>query len=99
MQEYVNLWESWKFYFILKNSETIELGHSKQKENKIREYIYHILEKINDKFDFMPDLNLDEDIPAETFPYEIKINTSTDDSVFLTMIKNIGIKSVLNDEI
>jgi hypothetical protein len=47
----------------------------------------------------MPDLNIDDDIPAETFPYEIKINTSTDDSVFLQMIKNIGIKSVLNDEI
>jgi hypothetical protein len=46
MQEYVNLWESWKFYFILKNTETLELGHSKQKENKIREYIYHILEKV-----------------------------------------------------
>jgi hypothetical protein len=48
MQEYVNLWESWKFFFILKkeNTETLELGHSKQKESKIREYIYHILEKV-----------------------------------------------------
>lgn len=49
MQELVNMWESWKFFFILKkeNNEVLqELGNTKQKENKIREYVYFILEKV-----------------------------------------------------
>jgi hypothetical protein len=50
MQELVNLWESWKFFFILKNDNTEnqmnELNNSKQKENKIREFIFCVLEKV-----------------------------------------------------
>lgn len=99
MQELVNLWESWKFFFILKkdNSEALhELNSAKQKENKIREYIYYVLEKVNDKFDFMPDFNIveKEELPIETFPFEIKINSGMNDSVFMSMIKNIGMKNV-----
>ena len=79
MQELVNLWESWKFIFVIKkspDSQLSELNNSKQKENKIREYIYYILEKVNDKFDFMPDFNIDdhEKLPNETFPYEVTYN-------------------------
>jgi hypothetical protein len=76
-QELVNLWESWKFYFILKKENTelqlIEANNTKQKENKIRDFLYYVLEKINDKFDFMPDFNIEEkdELPAETFPYEV----------------------------
>ena len=51
MQELVNLWESWKFFFILKSEGTEnqmnELNNSKQKENKIREFIFCVLEKVN----------------------------------------------------
>lgn len=49
----------------------------------------------------MPDFNIDEkeSLPSETFPYDIQINTNANDSVFLSMIKNMGIKNVLNDEI
>lgn len=50
MEELVNMWESWKLFFIVKkdNSETLhELNNSKQKENKIREYLYFILEKVH----------------------------------------------------
>ena len=58
----------------------------------------------------MPDFSIDdhEKLPNETFPYEvtnnifkinqIKINTISD-SIFLSMIKNMSIKNVLNDEI
>jgi hypothetical protein len=50
MQELVNLWESWKFFFILQKESSEgqlhELSNSKQKENKIREYIFIILEKV-----------------------------------------------------
>jgi hypothetical protein len=77
MQELVNMWESWKFIFVLKkdsDTQLNELNNSKQKENKIREYIYCILDKLNDKFDFMPDFNIDEGdkLPNETFPFEVK---------------------------
>ena len=50
MQELVNLWESWKFFFILKNENTEnqmnELNNTKQKENKIREFLFCVLDKV-----------------------------------------------------
>jgi hypothetical protein len=50
MQELVNLWESWKFFFVLKKEsneiQLPELNNAKQKENKIREYIFFVLEKV-----------------------------------------------------
>ena len=48
----------------------------------------------------MPDFNIDNqsELPNETFPYEIKVNTVSD-SIFLSMIKNMSIKNVLNDEL
>ncbi len=79
MQDLVNMWESWKFIFVLKkesDGQLPELNSSKQKENKIREYIFHILEKMNDKYDFMPDFDLEETdkLPPETFPFEVFFN-------------------------
>jgi hypothetical protein len=76
MQELVNMWESWKFIIVIKKDNDNpfnEIHNSKQKENKIREYIYFILDKLNDKFDFMPDFNIDEHekLPNETFPFEV----------------------------
>lgn len=53
MQELVNMWESWKFFFILKKEnneiQLPELNNAKQKENKIREYIFYVLEKVKHK--------------------------------------------------
>lgn len=48
----------------------------------------------------MPDFNVEDrsELNKETFPYEIKIN-NVNDSIFLNMIKNMGIKNVLNDEL
>jgi len=50
MEELVNLWETWKFFFILKNenseNQMNELNNTKQKENKIREFIFCVLEKV-----------------------------------------------------
>lgn len=77
MQELVNLWESWKFIFVLKkdsDAQLPELNSSKQKENKIREFIFLVLEKMNDKYDFMPDFDIEEQnkLPSETFPFEVE---------------------------
>jgi hypothetical protein len=33
------------------------------------------------------------------FYIKIKVSNNTDDSVFMAMIKNIGIKNVLNDDV
>lgn len=49
----------------------------------------------------MPDFNIEDKdlLPAQTFPFEIKINTSMNDSVFYSMIKDISIKNVLNEDL
>ena len=59
-------------FAIKKNTDVINT----QKENKIREYLSYILEKLNDKFDFMPDFDVDSQLPEETFPFEININAN-----------------------
>lgn len=96
MQELENMWESWKFLFVLKKGSDVITN---QKENKIREYLCYILEKLNDKFDFMPDFNIDTKLPAETFPYEIIINTNLSDNDLLSLIKEMSIKNALKDDI
>jgi len=51
-QKLTNLWESWKFQFLLakKNSESNfmknESENQKQKEHKIRKFIFEIIEKV-----------------------------------------------------
>lgn len=78
--DYKNLWESWKMFFILKKEELIiENTKGKNLNNKdeyIREFLITILYKINDKFDFMPDIDLDKvnELKNETFPYDVKCN-------------------------
>jgi hypothetical protein len=49
MRNLTNLWESWKFFFILKkDSEDFDFKQQQDpKENKVREYIYHIIEKVS----------------------------------------------------
>lgn len=96
MQELTNLWEKWEFLFaIKKNTDVINT----QKENKIREYLSYILEKLNDKFDFMPDFDVDSQLPEETFPFEININANISDDDFLSLIKDMSIKSALKEDV
>jgi len=48
MQELSNHWESWKFFFILKkeeNDDQLNLNQ-KLKESKVRDYLFHILDKV-----------------------------------------------------
>lgn len=52
-------------------------GEKKIKENKeekLRDYILKLIELLNDKIDYMPDLNYEsENLQEETFPYEVSI--------------------------
>lgn len=85
IQELENLWESWRFLFTLKQtSEVLTL----QKENKIRDFLSFILDKLNDKYDFMPDFDTeDTKLPEETFPYEIIINSNLSEKDLITYPK------------
>ena len=65
-EELDKLWESWTFVFLLKNKSENENDNNNNneeedeensKENLIRKYLFIILQKLNDKIDFMPNLN------------------------------------------
>ena len=54
-QKLTNLWESWKFHFLLnvKHDSNIiknESENQKLKENKIRKYLFEIIEKVSFRF-------------------------------------------------
>ena len=72
-------WEIWNFILVLSKKEEGANNENKineeDNENKIREYIFKIIEKLNDKEDYMPDIDLENDwLNEETFPYDFKIN-------------------------
>jgi hypothetical protein len=92
-EENSNIWESWKFLFCVKNND-----NNDNKENKIRQYLSFILQKLNDKIDFMPNFPIDSKLPEETFPYEIIVNTEMKESDFIAMIKEMNIKNALKDD-
>lgn len=99
--ELVGLWESWKFLFEVKKEEDInEQKNDSEKENTIRKYIFDIIGKLNDKFDFMPDFNVEDvsKLPKETFPYEIIIKSDLTDSDFINLLKNLSSKVVNKDD-
>jgi hypothetical protein len=62
-----------------------------QKESKIRECLSFILDKLNDKYDFMPDFDPeDTSLPEETFQYEIIINSNLSEKDFMTHPKEFN---------
>ncbi len=72
-------WEIWNFILVLSKKEEGANNENKinedDNENKIREYIFKIIEKLNDKEDYMPNIDLDNEwLNEETFPYDFKIN-------------------------
>ena len=85
IQELENLWESWRFLFVLNQHSEMLIP---QKESKIREFLSFILDKLNDKYDFMPDFDLEAaELPEETFPYEIIINSNLSEKDLATYPK------------
>ena len=83
-KELKNPWEIWNFILILSKNEDLkskeDLNDKKEisnddRENKMREYIFNIIEKLNDKDDYMPNVILDDkSLNEETFPFDFKIN-------------------------
>ena len=72
-------WEIWNFILVLSKKKEGANNENKinedDNENKIREYIFKIIEKLNDKEDYMPNIDLDNEwLNEETFPYDFKIN-------------------------
>ena len=89
-------WEIWNFILILSRTEDVKdknvINNKKEtyendgdKENKIREYIFKIIEKLNDKENYMPNINLDDkSLNEESFFYDKTIeNISTKDDYFI----------------
>ena len=63
------------------NKETIT------KEVKIRNYVFNAIKLLNDKYDFMPDI---EEGKVDVFPYEFQLNTEFNESDLLSILKNVG---------
>ena len=98
-EELSNIWESWTFLFIIKNEQNdYSDNDNSNKENKIRKYLSFVLQKLNDKIDFMPNFSMETKLPEETFPYEIIVNTEMKESDFIAMIKEMNIKNALKDD-
>jgi hypothetical protein len=109
-EELDKLWESWTFVFLLKNksdnnnNDNNDNNNNEEeensKENLIRKYLFIILQKLNDKIDFMPNLNNNNNkLEKETFPYEIIINNNLSDNYFIKLMKEISIQNALKDSI
>ena len=93
-----NPWEIWNFLLILSKKEDLkeksELNNKNDEfkydqESKIREYIFKIIEKLNDKGNYMPNINLeDKSLKEETFSYSFKIDTlTTKEDLFNYIVK------------
>ena len=77
-----NPWEKWNFISIFDKKEELskknEIKNDKSdsdsdKENKIREYMFKIIEKLNDKGNYMPIVNLsDKNLKNETFSHKFE---------------------------
>ena len=101
-KEEKNPWEIWNFILILSKNEDLiekkELNNKKEeieddKENKIRKFIFKIIEKLNDKNNYMPNINLnDNSLSEETFTYEIQIENISSKEDYLTLF-NLFVKN------
>ena len=98
-EELSNIWESWTFLFIIKNEQNdYSDNDNSNKENKIRKYLSFVLQKLNDKIDFMPNFSMETKLPEETFTYEIVINTKMKENDLMSIIKDMNIKNALKDD-
>jgi hypothetical protein len=83
-----NLWESWSMFFMLeKSSHSFNNKETIIKEVKIRNYVFNAIKLLNDKYDFMPDI---EEGKVDVFPYEFQLNTEFNESDLLSILKNVG---------
>ena len=95
-----NPWEIWNFILILSKKEDLiekkDLKNKKEeiedyKENKIRKFIFKIIEKLNDKNNYMPNVTLNDNLNNEKFIYNIQIETISTKEDYLTLF-NLFVK-------
>ena len=94
-----NPWEKWNFLLIKsKNEEDKEKKNEIKdnktdsdidKENKVREYIFKIIEKLNDKGNYMPNVNLDDkNLKDETFLHNFKTEKIENKEKYLSLFNH-----------
>ena len=91
-----NPWERWNFILVTSKSEEEkrEISDNKtdsdiDKENKVREYIFKIIEKLNDKGNYMPNVNLeDKNLKDETFLHNFKMEKIEKKEKYLSLFNN-----------
>ena len=98
-----NPWEKWNFILVFskkeiakKKDELIVDEENKEfdKENKIREYIFKIIEKLNDKGNYMPSVNLnDKNLENETFLHKYDTKEIKNEEEYLSLFNNYMQKS------
>ena len=100
-KEKQNPWEIWNFILILSNKEELigkkSVNYKKEeieddKENNIRKFIFKIIEKLNDKDNYMPNINLnDNSLSDGIFAYDFKIENVSTKEDYLTLF-NLFVK-------
>ena len=98
-----NPWEKWNFILVLSKKEITkkkdellidEENKEFDKENKIREYIFKIIEKLNDKGNYMPSVNLnDKNLENETFLHKYETKKIKNEEEYLSLFNNYMQKS------
>ena len=94
-----NPWERWNFILITSKNEVDkeekkEINDNKtdsdiDKENKVREYIFKLIEKLNDKGNYMPNVNLDDkNLKDETFLHNFKMEKIEKKEKYLSLFNN-----------
>ena len=92
-----NPWEKWNFISVLVKKEDSEKKNNIKdekktdidKENKVREFIFKIIEKLNDKGNYMPSVNLnDNNLKNETFSHTFKTEKILNNKQYLSLFNN-----------
>ena len=93
-----NPWEIWNFVLILSKKEDIKEKNDlksnngeieNDKENIIRKHLFKIIEKLNDKHNYMPNININtKTLNEETFFHNIKIDKIYTKEDYLSLLNN-----------
>ena len=87
-----NPWEIWSFILVLskkEESKDIKDLDIEQREEKIRDYVIKLIEKLNDKNNYMPNVKINNDNPdEETFTHKFKIDDIFKKEDYLSLFNN-----------
>ena len=95
-KNFENPWEKWIFISNLVKGEVLKEKNDSNsnsscldKENIIREYIFKIIDKLNDKENYMPKITFDDkNSEEETFSHNFKIDTIETEEEYLALFNN-----------